>query len=340
MRDVFSNTSKDQPRAKLSVYEPSLRDSHEFRDLMRRAVLALSALLTFAGFLNMVNRGEPHLLMWSSLGLTCVALIFTARLSSSSRHLFPMLHALMAVMVLNICVQVIHGRAEQLLWTLPFYLIWIMLLRTTVVATFGMITTLLTTLLAESHPIIPANYMLALSSALVVHFAKEQLRQHLRLAASDSLTGAFNRRYLVTQLTARRAEFVREARLSSLVLFDVDGLKDINDRCGHRVGDDLLRFVVKTIKERVRASDALFRIGGDEFALILGNAKAHVALNVANEIRCLLRDTKPRDLPDFSISWGVCAVDEPSSSDDWLERADEALYVVKEAGGDAARMAT
>lgn len=340
MRDVFSNTSKDQTRAKLGIYEPSLRDSREFRDLSRKAVLYLSTLLTFGGFLNIYNRDEPHSTMWLSLAVTCIALMLTARLPPSSRHLFPALHGLMAIMVLNICLQVIHGASEQLLWTLPFYLIWIMLLPTTVVAVVGMAITLATTSLAEQHTPIPANYMLALASALVVHFAKEQLLEHLHLAASDALTGALNRRYLLTQLSARRADFVREKRLSSLILFDVDGLKEINDRFGHRFGDDTLKFVVDTIQQRVRASDTLFRIGGDEFALILVDAKAHAALNVANEIRGLIRDNKPSELPGFSISLGVCTVEESTSPDDWLDRADEALYTVKEIGGDAARLAT
>ena len=342
MRDVFSSASKDkgQSRAKLSVYEPSLRDSREFRELMRKTVLYLSTLLTFAGFFNMYNRGETHSQMWLSLAFSCLALILFTRLSPSSRHLFNAVHVLMAIMVLNICVQVTHGISEQLLWTLPFYLIWIMLLPTTVVAVFGLVVSLVTTFLAENHTPIPANYMLALSSAMVVHFAKEQLREHLHLAASDALTGALNRRYLLTQLSARRADFIRDKRLSSLVLFDIDGLKEINDRFGHRFGDDTLKFVVDTIQQRVRASDALFRIGGDEFALILVDAKAHAALNVANEIRDLIKEGKPSELPDFSVSFGVSEVDDSSSPEDWLDLADEALYTAKECGGDTARMAS
>ena len=341
MRDVFSSASKDkgQTRAKLSVYEPSLRDSREFRELMRKTVLYLSTLQTFAGFINMYNRGETHSQMWLSLAFSCLALILFTRLSLSSRHLFNAVHVLMAIMVLNICVQVIHGISEQLLWTLPFYLIWIMLLPTMVVAVFGLVVSLVTTFLAENHTLIPAHYMLALSSAIVVHFAKEQLREHLHLAASDALTGAFNRRYLLTQLSARRADFIRDKRLSTLVLLDVDGLKEINDRFGHRFGDDTLKFAVDTIQQRVRASDALFRIGGDEFALILVDAKAHAALTVANEIRGLIKTNKPSELPDFSISFGVCAVDDASSTDDWLDLADEALYTAKNSGGDTARVA-
>ena len=84
----------------------------------------------------------------------------------------------------------------------------------------------------------------------------------------------------------------------------------------------------------------LFRIGGDEFVLILGDAKASSALKVANDVRQLIREQAPQELPDFAISFGICCVDDSLSADDWLERADEALYEAKKQGGDAARMAT
>ena len=59
----------------------------------------------------------------------------------------------------------------------------------------------------------------------------------------------------------------------------------------------------------------------------------------ANDVRHLIRERAPQDLPDFAISFGICCVDDSSSADDWLERADEALYEAKKLGGDAARMA-
>ena len=64
------------------------------------------------------------------------------------------------------------------------------------------------------------------------------------------------------------------------------------------------------------------------------------ALAVANEIRGLVKTNKPSELPDFSISFGVCAVDDSSSPDDWLDLADEALYTAKNKGGDTARLAS
>lgn len=274
-----------------------------------------------------------------SLSLTVVALALVWRVPTSSRHLIPTLHAVMAVMVLNICIQVVHGASALLVWTLPFYLIWIMLLPTVLVAIAGVAVSVVTTYLADNHPVVPSNYMLALASAVVVHFGKEQVKRQLQLASSDPLTGALNRRYLLTQLASMRAEFVRAERISSLVLMDVDGLKAINDSFGHKVGDAVLESLATIVRERIRGSDALFRIGGDEFVLILGDAKASSALKVANDVRQLIREQVPQELPDFAISFGICCVDDSSSADDWLERADEALYEAKKLGGDAARMA-
>jgi len=274
-----------------------------------------------------------------SLSLTVVALALVWRVPISSRHLIPTLHAVMAVMVLNICIQVVHGASALLVWTLPFYLIWIMLLPTVLVAIAGVAVSVVTTYLADNHPVVPSNYMLALASAVVVHFGKEQVKRQLQLASSDPLTGALNRRYLLTQLASMRAEFVRAERISSLVLMDVDGLKAINDSFGHKVGDAVLESLATIVRERIRGSDALFRIGGDEFVLILGDAKASSALKVANDVRQLIREQVPQELPDFAISFGICCVDDSSSADDWLERADEALYEAKKLGGDAARMA-
>ena len=336
MRDSLKDPANDPAFGGSRSFEPTLLESPDSRELIQKSVLYLSALLTFGGLIHIINRSEPHFSMWFSLGVTVIVLIVVWRVPTSSHHLVPSLHTLMAIMVLNLCVQVVHGVSALLLWTLPFYLIWIIFVPTVLVAVAGVATTYL----ADNHPVVPANYMLALASALVVHFGKEQAKRQLQVASSDPLTGALNRRYLLTQLASMRAEFVRAERISSLVLMDVDGLKAINDSFGHKVGDAVLESLATIVRERVRGSDALFRIGGDEFVLILGDAKASSALKVANDVRQLIREQVPQELPDFAISFSICCVDDSSSDDDWLERADEALYEAKKQGGDAARMAT
>lgn len=202
MRDSTKDRANDPASGGSRPFEPTLLESPESRELIQRSVLYLCVLLTFGGFYNAINRGESHISMWISLSLTVVALALVWRVPTSSRHLIPTLHAVMAVMVLNICIQVVHGASALLVWTLPFYLIWIMLLPTVLVAIAGVAVSVVTTYLADNHPVVPSNYMLALASAVVVHFGKEQVKRQLQLASSDPLTGALNRRYLLTQLAS------------------------------------------------------------------------------------------------------------------------------------------
>lgn len=322
-----------------SAYQPTLLDSSETRIVVRQSVLVLSLLLTFGSFLNMINRGEPHVWVWLALAVSIVALAAASRVSASSRHLTTAMNGLVVAMLLNIHLLVLHGVSVLIIWSIPFYLFWIMLYPTLLVAIVGLLISGTAIHFAPDHPVIPPNFMLALASACVAHFAKRALKQQSHLAASDPLTGALNRRYLLSQLEIRRADFVRGQRMSSLVLLDIDGLKSLNDRFGHKIGDDVLKTVVDITRQRIRGSDSLFRIGGDEFALVLLDANAHSALKVSNEIRMLVKQEAPESLPDYAVSFGVCCVDDSASAEDWLAQADAALYGAKENGGDRAKMA-
>mgnify|MGYP001157552442 FL=1 len=340
MRDLFTRAVKANDGLHYASQQPSPFESSDFRDVTRSSVLYLSAFITAGGLVNIIRRDEPHIAMWLALVVAGLSLLISWRVPASSRHMTAMLHALMSVMVFNICLQVIHGVYYQFMCVLPFYLIWIGMLPTLYVGLGAAAVTSLTVALAGENFLIPENIMLAVASGMVVHFAKLQVQRQLQLASSDDLTGALNRRYLLTQLGTMRAEFIRTNRMSSLVLIDVDGLKAINDSLGHRAGDNVLKSFVKITRERIRGSDLLFRIGGDEFALILADAKSHAALTVSNDIRQLIREQLGTDTPSFAVSFGVCCVDDSASPEDWLERADEALYTAKSDGGDAARLAS
>jgi diguanylate cyclase (GGDEF)-like protein len=321
-------------------FQPSSMDSSNVRITLRQSVLVLSVLLSFGNLIHMIDRNETHVSIYLSFGVSLIALVVASQVAASSRHLMTALNAVIVAMLLNIHIQVLHGISALIVWSIPFYLIWILIYPTLLVLIVGILLSGTFIHFASDHPVIGPNWMLALATAVVAHFAKLALREQLQLAASDSLTGALNRRYLVAKLASTRAEFLRSERMSSLVLMDVDGLKAINDSFGHQVGDAVLASFAMTVRERIRGSDALFRIGGDEFVLILGDAKASAALKVANDVRQLFREQPPKGLPDFAISFGICCVDDSSSADDWLARADEALYEAKNQGGDTARMAT
>lgn len=334
MRNMFAKAVESGDGLFYTSDQPSPFSSAEFPEITRSSVLYLSAFITAGGFLNIIRRGEPHIEMWLSLIAATLTLILIWRVPSSSRHMVTSPHMLMAIMVANISVLVVHGVHYQLMCVLPFYLVWIGLLPTLVVALGAVLVTSITVALAGENPLIPENVMLAVATCMVVHFAKVQVRRQLHLATSDVLTGALNRRYLLTQISKMRADFVRTKRISSLVLID------INDSFGHRAGDAVLTSFARITRDRIRGSDLLFRIGGDEFALILSDARSHAALSVSNDLRQLIREQIADGTPKFSLSFGVCCVEDSSSANDWLERADEALYDAKSNGGDTARLAT
>jgi diguanylate cyclase (GGDEF)-like protein len=169
----------------------------------------------------------------------------------------------------------------------------------------------------------------------------DELVQRLhRLAREDPLTGALNRRAFVERLDAELARADRTGASCALATIDVDHFKDINDRYGHAAGDDALRGLVATISRRRRRSDALGRLGGEEFAVLLTDATIADAERYADELRALVRaDAVSRGTP-FTISVGVTAVTTPgSTAEDLLVAADAALYRAKRAGRDTVRAA-
>ena len=159
-----------------------------------------------------------------------------------------------------------------------------------------------------------------------------------RLALTDDLTGAYNRRYFATMLRDALRERVRGGGLA-LCLFDIDNFKTINDRHGHFAGDYLLRRVALAARRCMRrTSDDLCRVGGDEFAAVLSAPSASAALAQAQRVLDAIRAIAPLDTPHgprhvtatFGLAWiapGVSLTWEQAYSD-----ADRALYRAKQAG--------
>ncbi|HRI52198.1 MAG TPA: GGDEF domain-containing protein [Pseudomonadota bacterium] len=115
-----------------------------------------------------------------------------------------------------------------------------------------------------------------------------------RLALTDPLTGASNRRFFV-EFAQREIERLRRYGLPfSLCYLDLDNFKDVNDQYGHSTGDDLLRQLVQALASQVRASDLVARMGGDEFALLLPQTDAAGALAAVSKLRDAIDETMNR----------------------------------------------
>ncbi|RZI44450.1 GGDEF domain-containing protein [Herbaspirillum sp. HC18] len=150
----------------------------------------------------------------------------------------------------------------------------------------------------------------------------------------DPLTGAFNRRHMDTCLGYMIERSRRTGAPSALLLIDIDHFKRINDEFGHAAGDRVLKSLVEVIGHRTRKLDMLFRIGGEEFLLLLPDTVESDAVTVADDIRETVSTSLL--LPDWelTLSIGVAELHPGESTDAWLKHADDAMYVAKNTGRD------
>lgn len=155
------------------------------------------------------------------------------------------------------------------------------------------------------------------------------------IAQSDFLTGALTRRAFVAEMDRAWSRFGRQGESAALLLFDLDHFKTINDRWGHPAGDAALRAVAACCTGQLRSGDAFGRVGGEEFAILLGNTDTREAIMTADRIRRSIAALHVDSLPDVTVtvSIGIASVtSQVSSLDEWLARADAAMYYAKQSG--------
>lgn len=161
------------------------------------------------------------------------------------------------------------------------------------------------------------------------------------LAITDQLTGAYNRRYIVTQLEQELAVAVRHNLPLSIIMIDIDHFKSVNDQHGHQVGDEVLKEIVNVLSESVRSSDIIGRYGGEEFIVIAPLTGLQEALILAERLRETVSRWPFETMYGFlklTISLGVVTYEgkaEPYHSslvDRLLAMADTEMYRAKAQG--------
>jgi diguanylate cyclase (GGDEF)-like protein len=165
----------------------------------------------------------------------------------------------------------------------------------------------------------------AIGNARRFSLAREQ-------AELDSLTGLHNRRLFYEFLAREIARAQRYERYVSLIVFDLDDFKRINERIGHLGGDGVLAEVADRVRSVVRATDIACRVGGDEFAVILPESSRDDAELLADRIALAIRSQKINKVGALKISAGVAELRQDDTAADLFKRADHALYRAKNAG--------
>lgn len=151
-------------------------------------------------------------------------------------------------------------------------------------------------------------------------------------AGTDKLTGVYNRRTWDTEIRREFAKARREKESLCMIMTDLDYFKRVNDTHGHQRGDRVLQEFVKRLNEGVRASDSVYRLGGEEFAVLLSGTDIEQGRVAAEKLRGHVAATPlDKDLA-ITASFGVAATDGLESPDEFFRRADQALYAAK-AGG-------
>ena len=166
---------------------------------------------------------------------------------------------------------------------------------------------------------------------------RELIKQLSDLATMDNLTGIYNRRYFYELAKKELSRAVRYRKPLSVILFDIDHFKDINDTNGHSAGDAMLKIIVKTFIKRLRKSDIMGRFGGDEFLILLPETEIGTASRLAEELRSLLENTQihyENQHSTITASFGVTSTDhrEELLIEDLIRIVDQAMYQAKQNG--------
>ncbi|MBN1437990.1 MAG: GGDEF domain-containing protein [Anaerolineales bacterium] len=167
--------------------------------------------------------------------------------------------------------------------------------------------------------------------------ALKALEHERELARTDPLTGAANRRHVIEAMDRELWRSQRSRRSFTIVYIDLDGFKAANDALGHRVGDDILRAVVRRGSGQLRKTDLMARIGGDEFLLLLPETDRAGSKKTVAKIQAALRNEMEKHHWPVTFSIGALTCRRASAaSEELIKKADALMYSVKNSGKNAA----
>lgn len=158
---------------------------------------------------------------------------------------------------------------------------------------------------------------------------EEELRQ---LAATDPLTGTFNRRSFLQSISQEINRAQRYERPLALIMIDIDHFKQINDTLGHERGDEALKDISARVRQRLRQTDVFARWGGEEFLILAVETTLQQAVTLAETLLTALRDASLAGIGSVTASFGVACYRSGETPDQWLKRVDDLMYQAKSEG--------
>jgi len=174
------------------------------------------------------------------------------------------------------------------------------------------------------------NSFVVVFSNVTSIFKKSQ--QDKYMARHDTLTGVYNRQSFNESIYQDILYQEHTTHASSLLLFDLDYFKKVNDTYGHQFGDEVLRVFANTISHSIRQNDIFARWGGEEFVLLIIGTTEDMALCIAEKLREQIASLEFKEMGSITCSIGLSQYKDGDTPESWLSRVDEALYKAKEQG--------
>lgn len=321
------------------------RSSHRIFDIIAQYREQVFYKLSIAGIILILPFAVSNLMKGENLLATFNFLVILILLIDAIyRHFrreLPIAPAVAFIaIILNISLTIIEINLIGILWIYPtFILMFFVLTRKTanIIGIFSII--LITGMAYYSEQSIQATTRVLASMILTVIFVNMivkiivELQNKLRDSSIiDELTQAYNRRYLNDALENAIARLKRYDNNISLILLDIDHFKKINDTFGHSAGDHVLKELVQIIWGTLRTIDMVFRMGGEEFIILLPETTLSNATQVAEKLRLKIQEKPIVNSTKVTISAGVIQLDKSESIDELMKRVDELLYKAKNSG--------
>ena len=177
--------------------------------------------------------------------------------------------------------------------------------------------------------------MLGVTSAFAAIFIRIINEQHDRLqeqAITDPLTGLYNRAVLQASVEHAIHQYKRAGVQTSLIMLDIDDFKSINDDLGHAVGDEAIKSLSQFLKESFRGADRIFRMGGEEFLVLVHDADESTAYDKADKLRMDVENSALVPDRKITVSIGVAGIRKDHDWTQWITDCDTRLYEAKNRG--------
>lgn len=172
--------------------------------------------------------------------------------------------------------------------------------------------------------------VLTISSKRIIFQLQEKVEKITEISETDDMLGIYNRSKLFNGLESEIYRSKRYKNNLSVIMFDIDKFKDVNDNYGHLVGDKILIKITEIIKKEIREIDLFARYGGDEFIILNPETKLNNTVELAERLRKKIENADFFEVKNVSCSFGVAELKTEDNIDSLLKRLDDALYKAKE----------